>query len=626
MTGGMVVKKTFCLLMLILFWIPVHAGIVTEEQARRCAADFFAAAQVHTKSETVRPEDFKLVCTFPEVRTKTPGMAPALYVFERAAGGYAVVSGDDVARPVLGYSLGGQFPGAEMPENLRDLLQWYADIIAYAREQHWESASDMESDAGLDPAQTVQLQTAKWSQGPPFNDLVAEINGNKPPIGCTATAIAIIMRYHKWPKRGTGTLPSYEYKKDGVTYHVDGFDLGHEYDWDKMPEDYRNCSTEAAAQIARLLYDVAVMCKMTFYPGGSGAFAEIGAQRLTEYFGYDKRVRYFRRSDGLSDLEWESRVIDEINAGRPALYVGYADIGGHSFVIDGYNGRYFSINYGWGGGTSGREGHDYYGQFKDFYTLTPIEGHAEDLLVFNDSQSLTTHIMPDAGGAPEPVLIAYSYGSGKGLSPSFEAGKDFRLEGYFRNNSLGSFTLDFAYVLYDSRGKAKETVSQVFRRSIGVGETTGTSPQTCKITKALADGDKIDLAMKDPASGKWTPLIQSRAYEIAFTSRPLQELVEIGYREPSEPRGQAPEPDRDIYLKLYKDLVWSLTSAADPSTILASGDQYHDWYWEDHIVQRVLFPDTQDFALLELWLPSGTYHLWLHNPLTGEKMTISLEL
>ena len=169
-------------------------------------------------------------------------------------------------------------------------------------------------------------------------------------------------------------------------------------------------------------------------------------------------------------------------------------------------------------------------------------------------------------------------------------------------------------------------MSQVFRRSIGVGETTGTSPQTCKITKALADGDKIDLAMKDPASGKWTPLIQSRAYEIAFTSRSLQELVEIGYREPSEPRGQAPEPDRDIYLKLYKDLVWSLTSAADPSTILASGDQYHDWYWEDHIVQRVLFPDTRDFALLELWLPSGTYHLWLHNPLTGEKMTISLEL
>ena len=315
-------KKSFCLLMLILFWIPAQAGIVTEEQARRHAADFFAAAQVRTKSETVRPEDFKLVSTFPEVRTKAPGMAPALYVFERATGGYAVISGDDVARPVLGYSLGGQFPGAAMPENLRDLLQWYADIIAYARERHWESAPGVEFDSGLDPARTVQLQTAKWNQGTPFNDLVAEIDGKKPPIGCTATAIAIIMRYHKWPQRGIGTLPSYKYVKEGVTYHVDGFDLGHEYDWDNMPEDYRNCSAEAAAQMARLLYDVAVMCKMSFYPGGSGAFAEPGAQRLTEYFGYDKRVRYFRRSDGLPTGNGNRGSSKRLMpAGRPCMWV-----------------------------------------------------------------------------------------------------------------------------------------------------------------------------------------------------------------------------------------------------------------------------------------------------------------
>ena len=244
-----------------------------------------------------------------------------------------------------------------LPAARRDV----AEVQAYAREQGWESAPDMDFDSSSDPTNFVQLQTARWHQHTPFNDLVAEVNGQKPPIGCVATAIAIVMKYHGWPRKGSGTLPSYDYSKGGKSFHIEGFPLGHEYDWDKMPDYNGSYGKEEAAQMARLLYDVAVMSKMSFFPGGSSANLINAAKKLTEYFDYDKRLCWYERWNGYSDEEWEHFIIDEINNGRPVLYSGGSDSGvGHAFVIDGYNGRYFSLNYG-----GGSDSH--------FYTLTPVE-------------------------------------------------------------------------------------------------------------------------------------------------------------------------------------------------------------------------------------------------------------
>ena len=125
-------KKTFVLVLALLSWQLAQADVVTVDQARSRAARFFTAAEIQTKATAVRPEDFKLIGTFPVIATKLSAEAPAMYIFERPSGGYAIVSGDDVARPVLGYSLDGHFPVSDMPDNMRALLQWYADIIAYA--------------------------------------------------------------------------------------------------------------------------------------------------------------------------------------------------------------------------------------------------------------------------------------------------------------------------------------------------------------------------------------------------------------------------------------------------------------------------------------------------------------
>ena len=616
-------KKTLFLLLALLSWQFVPAEVVTENQARQRAADFFTKAEVQTKATPVRPDDFKLVGTFPDVATKSSSSAPVMYIFDRPSGGYAIVSGDDVARPVLGYSLGGHFPVSDMPDNMRAMLQWYTDVIEYARQQHWESAPETEADAGLDPANTVQLETAQWSQGHPFNDLVPEINGQKPPIGCVATAIAIVMQYHKWPHQGSGMLPSYDYTEEGVKYHVDGFELGNEYDWDKMPEDYRNCSEEEAAQIARLLYDVAVMCQMSFYPGGSFASTPISSMRLPEFFGYDKQIRYYKRSSGYSDIQWERFVIDEIIAGRPVLYQG-SSYEGHAFVIDGYNDRYFSINYGWGGGSTWRDGHDRNSRYKDFYTLTPIEGHQEDLFVFNAYQYAICHILPDQGGIPEMNLYSYSENA---LPIDYKLGQSLQLSVGIQNNSFYSGPIEVCFALFDKNGDLREKVSSTSTVDISAFMSR-LIELSCQNTLPIQDGDFIAPALPGPQLGTWVPVVSPRKTRIVFTRCPLKEMIELGYLE--TPQNPDPDRERNFYMKVYKDLCWGLYKDGDSTPLLNNEALAVDSRSGKQISYRAKMLDTEDAmcdtAYYECWLPSGRYLLHLRNPLTNEQMEIHLEL
>ena len=142
-------------------------------------------------------------------------------------------SGDDVARPVLGYSLSGSFRTDEpLPVNFRDMLDWYAAEIKLAREKGWEPSPSVHVEwnnpTKAGSSGRVQLTTAAWNQFAPYNNLCPKVDGEECPCGCVATAMAIIMRYHKWPDHGTGTLPGYDFYWDGTKYryHIDGHDLG----------------------------------------------------------------------------------------------------------------------------------------------------------------------------------------------------------------------------------------------------------------------------------------------------------------------------------------------------------------------------------------------------------------
>ena len=73
---------------------------------------------------------------------------------------------------------------------------------------------------------------------------------------------------------------------------------------------------------------------------------------LRRNFGY-KYVENVSRADNMTPSEWMQTIYEELEAGRPVMYSGFAPGGGHSFVADGYKDGFLHINWGWYGNCDG---------------------------------------------------------------------------------------------------------------------------------------------------------------------------------------------------------------------------------------------------------------------------------
>ncbi len=626
-------KKTIFLLSMLLTGQCLFAGVVPQERARQIAADFFSSQKAAIRTSSVKAETFNLVYSYKVPATKASDQSPALYVFGRPSGGYAIVSGDDAARPVLAWSPDGYFPTEGMPDNMKAMIEWYGQVIDFARSQGWKSASAPTAAAG----EKVLLETAQWDQHHPFNDLLYEVNGEKPPIGCVATAIGIIMRYHMWPEKGAGTLPAYRF----WDYYLGGYrdiaavTLGHRYEWDKMPDEARNgqYTSEESAAISRLMYDIAVMCNMEFSPGGSSSITW-NAAKLMDYFDYDKSMGYIsRKSYPVNDLQWEQAIKDEIDAGRPVLYSGQDESGmGHAYVIDGYYDRYFSINWGWGGsGISNGVPTDYREGTKGwrwYYTLTPIEGHENELEPYYVGQSAMIRIMKNQGGEPSASFFT-SDSDVTALDPDFKINKGFYVYTHIQNSYAGAVTRDFRYDLTDRYGNLKETVSREY--TITIPNDYSSDNFYCRVSVPLADGDRRDLMVKDPVTGNWEKVFSNRRNRFVFTSRSLSELVEVGYVEQANPSTGNP---KDFYVHFYKDICWDIVDNSTGQPFLAA-PYYHGYQTVSGLGQEreLLYVDLLnrddpdcDIQVVRLALPDGSYTLKFFNPVTEEERVIYLEI
>ena len=505
------------------------ARVIPREQAAATAATFFRTAS--PSAAGVQPASLHLV-------KETPSM----YVFEKDGGGYVIASADDVAAPVLAYAPNGRFPLTDMPVNMRSVIDWYERVIAYARAQGWESQSPAgKMMAGAGSNTEVLLKTAHWGQGSPFNDLSPVVGGYKCPSGCVATAMAIIMKYYEYPEHGTGELPGYNFGWDDMlrqyNYHIDGYALGHTYDWANMPDNPKNCTEYQAAQIAQLLYDLAVMSQMDFSPEGSGA-ASICPLYLQQYFSYDKSMRYEDRSFYTTE-KWEQLIRDELDAGRPVFHCGVdGEGGGHAFVIDGYKSRYFSINYGWSEGSA-------------WYTLSPVEGHEKELTEFTNGQCMVVRIFPDAGG--ETCVNVWVPDSYLPFRWNFEEKTIWGGWFWLWDISFVSSVQDFAYGLFDRNGKFKKTVSE----TVSINPSEDFLPEvTITLPNDIADGDQILLARREGSN--WTPLLQSRQSYICFDrSRKLSEMVSVGHSF-GPPDNYSSNGDPVVFFDMYKDIWWSI--------------------------------------------------------------------
>ena len=377
----------------------------TPEQAACVASEFLSSKNTPAVRRMQQAEKAEAVTTPVEIAYTQMQVdnAPAVYVFN-GEDGFVLVSAEDDARAILGYSDHGRFDATDMPENMQFWLQMYADELArYEANKPVLKAGQVSMHrakrAATDsyPTITPILGDVEWGQDEPYNNLCPTVGGERSVTGCVATAISQIMYVHKYPIKGIGSK-TYTTESHGLQLNVNFGATT--YDWGNMLPYYKNNynSTQANA-VATLMYHVGVAADMDYDPDGSGAISSAALAAITEYFGYNKSIHVLPK-DFMKEETVLQTVASDLQEGRP-VYISGSTVNqeGHAFVCDGMQSDgYLHINWGWNGSGNG------------YFALSALDpenqgtgGSASDL-AFTEGVCLYTNIKPTVGGEAMPLI------------------------------------------------------------------------------------------------------------------------------------------------------------------------------------------------------------------------------
>jgi hypothetical protein len=376
--------KKFLLSLLLLAGaiLPASAQQRTEAEARAIANAFMQNNGYDfaiTKSAKIN-----------KVRTEKAGEITPYYIFnDTQKGGFVIVGGQEAMSDILAYSNEDCFDVDDMPPAAKFILGAYAEAAVMAADYPEKSMAEKKAAAksfkasGFTRRHNVAplLGEIKYNQGRPYNILCPRITettiqgGKKsiktdyPATGCTNTAMAMLMRYWKWPVRPnvqkTYTF-SYEtvFNNDNNTKTYDSMEMSIDYDkepaydWDNMLPRYESLTFSTTAHqdsvVARLMLHCGISNQASYGLGGTGA--ALRPAGLVTHFGY--------ANDWISDsygnyknVGWDAyraMFADELSSGRVIWAAGSGESAAHSYIIDGYdlNGL-FHFNLGWNGGSNG---------------------------------------------------------------------------------------------------------------------------------------------------------------------------------------------------------------------------------------------------------------------------------
>ncbi len=378
-------KFSIFVALMLLGIVGMQAAPVDAAKARKVADRYVRISGLYDKTQKVnRVTDITSQTTF-----------TGFYVFRiegtPSGRGFVLVSADDCARPILGYSAENDFAVEGMPAHVESWLREYEQQIGRGREAglgtnpQWQRLLDGDREMATHPVVGALVAT-RWNQSPRYNNLCPyDSTANERSVtGCVATAMAQLMKYWNRPVQGTGSH-SYTHNDYGTQSANFGATT---YDWTHMPVQLTSSSTATEINaVATLMYHCGVAVEMDYSPSGSGA-TTIGRVAswytaecaLFNYFGFNNSLQGDYMSS-YSDLQWKQMLMNDLNAGRPIIYRGSSDGGGHCFICDGYDSdTNFHFNLGWGGSSDG------------FYSLSAVDPNA---LGYNISQGAIMGIYPN---------------------------------------------------------------------------------------------------------------------------------------------------------------------------------------------------------------------------------------
>ncbi|MBS7377060.1 MAG: C10 family peptidase, partial [Paludibacteraceae bacterium] len=341
-------KRCFSVLMISLISISFALGNPVELNKAKTIATSFITRQQTNGSKNRIPQQIQL-------QQVTGITSNHLYVFNISSGGFVIVSGDDIAQPILGYSSTGNIPNEELPINVKYWFDRYDNEIQTAIDSNYTQSEEVAQQWANLPINMNNivivgpLLTTAWNQAPLYNELCPydSTKNSRTVTGCVATGMAQIINYWEHPIKGIGGK-SYEHIRYG---NLSADFQNTTYNYNLMPDTLKSTSTAAEINsVATLMYHCGISVNMNYNvssEGGSSAFSNDIVSAMKKYWEYSNDIRMLSR-----DYYWRfpDSIKTELLAQRPVLLSGSGEGGGHLFVTDGFDSNnYFHINWGWGG-------------------------------------------------------------------------------------------------------------------------------------------------------------------------------------------------------------------------------------------------------------------------------------
>jgi len=294
------------------------------------------------------------------VRFPENGDAYSVYVVAFSPIGYAVLNSDDRLPLTVAFSASSSVNLADLPDNaFRAALLTHAEKALQAlRGMDAAAAPDLSyrraaSRGPLSIEQYGPFLTTTWNQCNPYNLLCpddpngSDYYGHRVPSGCTPTAYAQVLYYHRWPLYGQGTH-SYTDNSGSIT-GTHSVCFSPPFGWAAMQTAYDPWAVSQPGdnEVADLMYRLGVAAEADYENGGTSASILTLGNRLNTYLFYEPIGYAGSQAELLPGLNESLRV------GYPCVIA----VPGHAIVADGLlddsGTMSYHINYGWGGSNDG---------------------------------------------------------------------------------------------------------------------------------------------------------------------------------------------------------------------------------------------------------------------------------
>ena len=404
----------FSLVALLMGCISLNAQQRSESEAIQIAQEFFGK-KGKTPQLSVVPNqkvEAKVRKNVAGAKNAAPIKNQSFYVLnDEANNRFVIVSADERMYTILGYSDNGVFDVDSVPEGLLEIAAGYNQAYEFLLSQN----EPLNIHARASRKVVEPMVKTQWHQVYPYNaecpidpryEQYADNDGFafgisiRGATGCVATAMAQVMTYHKYPACGHGAI-SYNTRSLNIPQSMDFSTMP--FDWDNMAETYvdENYSDIQKDAVARLMHVCGNSVIMDYTLGSSGAQNPNLAYALIHYFDYNPNIRTYAKNY-FSSTEWEDIIHTDLENGRPIIYTGQGQNGGHAFVLDGCDaeGKYH-INWG------------YNGMYDGYFELTALDIDDSN---YNLDQEMICNITPQQIGEGEDMFFAESYAQGDGVA------------------------------------------------------------------------------------------------------------------------------------------------------------------------------------------------------------------